>query len=142
VPILNFFNNVSKQSTTIHVQNREGLYNSFADKIKGLNLPNYIPESYKVKTVNKADKNYSVLFTNAEGLSINLRALMQGSSTGVDSENADVVKIIVNGKPAQYYSKNGENIITFEFNSNLFIVDGPVSKDELIKIAESMEYKR
>ena len=139
VPFLNFFNNINQQSTTIHVQDDENLYSSFGDQIKGLYLPDYIPELYKVKSINRVDKNYNVLFKNSDGLTIELRAMAGGSSAGVDSENADAIQIIVNGEQAQYYSKNGDNILIFEYDANAFLLDGPISKEELIKIAESMK---
>ena len=71
---------------------------------------------------------------------IKLRAMIGESALGVDTENADIVQITVNGTMAQFYSKNGQNTLIFEYDKNAFILDGMISKDELIKIAESMKY--
>jgi len=140
VPFLNFFNDINKQSTTIHVTDGDGLYSSFGDQIKGLYLPSYIPELYKVKSINKADKNYIVLFINPDGQLIKLRSMIGDSTLGVDIENADILQLSVNGAMAQFYSKNEQNTLIFEYDENAFILDGSISKNELIKIAESMEY--
>ena len=140
VPFLNFFNDINKQSTTIYVNDGDGLYSSFGDQIKGLYLPSYIPELYKVKSINKADKNYIAIFINPAGQIIKLRAIIGESALGVDTENADIVQLTVNGGMAQFYSKNEQNTLIFEYDNNAFILDGPITKDELINIAKSMEY--
>jgi len=140
VPFLNFLNDINKQSTTIRVNEGDGLYGSFGDKIKGLYLPSYIPELYKVKSINKADNNYIVTYVNSDGEIIKLRSLIGESTLGVDTENAEIMQLTVNGNMAQFYSKNEQNSLIFEYDNNAFILDGLMPKDELIKIAESMEY--
>lgn len=140
VPFLNFFNDINKQSTTIRVNDGDGLYSSFGDQIKGLYLPNYIPELYKVKSINKADNNYIVTFVNSDGEIIKLRSMIGESTLGVDTENAEIMQLTVNGGIAQFYSKNGKNTLIFEYDNNAYVLDGLIPKDELIKIAESMKY--
>lgn len=142
VSFLNIFSVKDDESTTIHVDDGTANYDAFSDKIHGIYLPSYIPASYSVQDVEKYDTYYYVIFANADGDKIKLQNLLGDSSSGVDNEGATVETITVNNENAQYFSKDGENILIFKYNKNVFKLTTSLSKDELIKMAESMEYRQ
>lgn len=142
VPILNFFDNISKQSTSIEIQDNQDYYSAFSDQIKGLYLPEYIPATYKIKSIDKASNIYTVHFENDSGGYIDFSSLKSGSFAGIDSESADSEKLTVNGQSAQLFIKNNLTTLVFEYDQNAFMVDGILPESELIKIAESIKYRK
>ena len=141
VPFLNFFNTVNQESTTIHVNDERADYSALGDQIKGLYLPTYIPDSYTVKTIDIKSSYYRIVLQDANQNSITMRKLLEGYSVGLDSESAEVESLTVNDGQAQYYVKDGINTLVFKYDTNAFMLAGIVSKDELIRIAESIKYR-
>ena len=72
---------------------------------------------------------------------IRLQKLPSGSSVGIDSEDALTEQFFINGELAQYFLKNEIGNLLFKFNENAFLITAPLTKVELIKIAESMQYR-
>ena len=89
-PVLNFFYNLGEKSTTIHIDNVAVDYNTFANQSHGLMLPNHLPKTYSVVTLDRIDQyyivNYIVSFENAEKDMITLEIILEGSATGIDNE--------------------------------------------------------
>jgi hypothetical protein len=50
--------------------------------------------------------------------------------------------LIVNGHAAEYYEKNSYSTLLYKYEGKVFLLSGPISKNEIIKIAESLEIKR
>ncbi|MEZ4357494.1 MAG: DUF4367 domain-containing protein [Eubacteriales bacterium] len=142
VSILNIFSVQNDDSTTIHI-GQNANYDDFADEIHGLYLPSYISPSYSVQSVNSIHESYyNVLFANDSNNSIELQSLLEYSSAGVDNEGAEVEQITVNGSEAQFFSKSDINMLIFQYNQKAFSLKATISKEELIKMAESMEYRQ
>jgi hypothetical protein len=140
VPILNYFNSIGKQSTSIQVQDNTDFYSAFKDQIKGLCLPSYIPDAYKIKRIDRGDIAYSIVFDNDSSDIILLQNLIGNGSAGVDSEGAAVEQLTVNGESAEFFIKNNTNNLVFEYSQKAFLLSGTLPKNELIKIAQSMKY--
>ena len=51
-------------------------------------------------------------------------------------------RLIVNGHAAEYYEKNSNSTLLYRYEGKVFLLSGPISKNEIIKIAESLEIKR
>lgn len=137
---LNIFSEKDDDSTTIHIGDGTADYDAFTD-IHGVYLPNYIPASYSVQDIQKYDNYYYVIFANADKNIIQLQNLLSDSYAGIDNEGANTETITINNEDAQFFSKDGVNILIFKYNKNVFTLNASLSKDELIKIAESMEYR-
>lgn len=58
---------------------------------------------------------------------------------GIDSECAHIEQIPVNGGFAQYFYKNKMSSLIFKYNETVFLLNASLTKDELVKMAESME---
>jgi hypothetical protein len=141
VPVLNFFNDINKTSATIHVNDAKVNYDAFSNQIKGLYLPNCIPEDYTVKSINGLTEFYTVTFENPDGSMIRLVKLSEGDAVGVDSENANAKQITVNNEPAEFYNKDGTDTLVFKYDKKAFTLTGIISIDESVRIAESLEYR-
>ncbi|NLZ52115.1 MAG: DUF4367 domain-containing protein [Thermoanaerobacteraceae bacterium] len=68
--------------------------------------------------------------------------LSKDSVAGVDSENAYTETIKVNGDNAEYFFKDKISILLFKYDGIVFLLQGSLPKNELIKIAESMKYTK
>jgi hypothetical protein len=140
VPFLNLFSRSDDKSVTVKVEDKIANYDAFADQIKGLYLPSYIPDTYSVSEVLNPGNSYIVIFENSDGARIDLTALLSGSSTGIDNENAVIENILINDEEAQYYSSNGVNNLIFKYDQNVFALRAQIPKDEMVKMAESLKY--
>ena len=139
LPLLNYFNEISHHSTVIRVDETAVDYGAIKDKIHNLYLPSYITPNYSFDSFTN-DKQYCIItFSNDDGEVIILRSLIKGNSIGADSEESNVVELIINNEPAQYFSKDGFNMLVFKYNDAIFMISATVDKDEIIKIAESMK---
>lgn len=62
------------------------------------------------------------------------------SQFNIDTDDYDYDKIFIDGKEGIFYKSNQlENSIIFNNGNFIFIVNGNISKDELIKIAQGLE---
>ena len=75
------------------------------------------------------DNYFSVSVSNKDGL------------LNIDTENAEVESTSVNGLDAFFSTNNRVNILVWSDNSLKFSIDGTVSKDEIMKIAENLKLK-
>ena len=75
------------------------------------------------------DNYFSVSVSNKDGL------------LNIDTENAEVESTSVNGLDAFFSTNNRVNILVWSDNSLKFSIDGTVSKDEIMKIAENLKIK-
>ncbi len=108
-------------------------------------LPTYIPEGYEVS---KVEDNVNILryeYINSEGNFIEYnQAPIVGSSFGVNTEDSELVPILINGCEGFYCeTKTNANVVFWNTDEYMFfiIADNVVSLDELIIIAESIEHE-
>jgi hypothetical protein len=142
VRMLNIISEIGEKSTTIVIDDEEVNYDRFLNKVQGKHLPSYIPYGYMTDSIEEFGSYYLVTYKNNAGAVIQLQKLPGGSSVGIDSEDAHIEQILVTGKVAQYFYKNEIGSLMFKYNEIAFLLNASLAKDELIKIAESMEYKK
>ena len=141
VHVLNFLSEVGEKSTTIRINGGETDSGRFIEEAQEMYLPAYIPEEYLNESIEKVGNYYLVTYINDAGNMIRLQKLPSGSSVGIDSEDALTEQFFINGELAQYFFKNEIGNLLFKFNENAFLITAPLTKVELIKIAESMQYR-
>jgi len=120
------------KSTTFRVTSKDS---SFPAEI----LPAYLPAEYKNVQLEIKGDYYFAVYENDNGDKIVLRRLGEGTTVGIDTENAYAETIIVNGYNAEYYYKDGISALIYRHIGDVFILTGSIPKDELMKIAESMK---
>ncbi|MEJ8786172.1 DUF4367 domain-containing protein [Peptoniphilus sp. HCN-40583] len=108
----------------------------------------YVPKGFKVSKIEKLDEGYQItFFENEKGKSFSFECVAKdGAFTiGEDNENGERKKINIGKNEAFLYVSKREgfsNSITIEKEDYIFILDGDVTVDELIKMAESIREKK
>ena len=140
VPFLNFIEHPGQQSTKIEAKDQNANYDLYADQLHGMYLPAFLPNSYSIESINKTGQNTIVIFKNPDSQIINFQNISETSLANIDNEDAQAEHISVNGKDAELFDKNGRYTLVFKFEYNVFMLSGPLSKDDMIKVAESLIY--
>lgn len=103
-------------------------------------LPSYVPEGFSVDTVQEyKGEGISISYTNGDGLFYGLRFNYQLSDSAIDTEDAQVEEITIKGFPALLTEKDGRTMLSCGMNGQAYYVTGYISKDDAIKILESIQ---
>lgn len=109
---------------------------SEAQEVKSLEL-NYVPTGFK-KT---EDYGYIYLYENGNKY-FSVEKMDLNSTVGFDTEKYEYEHeyLIINGANAIYY-QSSENVSGILFNNGnyIFLLDGNIGKDELVKIAQNVK---
>ncbi len=116
----------NKSDNTINNENKEGYY------------PSYIPKGYKLDEIIENDISREIIYKNnnefiyftQDDLNMNYK---------IDTEDAEVSTIYINGYKAVLSIKNGYSIIIWTNNEYVFGINGQLEKEEIIKMAESVK---
>jgi hypothetical protein len=139
VRVLNFIIEINEKSTSFLMKDGSIDYSQFPET-PGLHLPSYIPDGYTLEKIETSGSFNVVTYKNDGGDLILLQGLASGSSVGIDSEDAYHEQLLVNDEQAYYYFKNDYSTLLFGYKESKFLLGGLISRDEIIRIAESMEY--
>ncbi len=109
----------------------------------GLEIENitvqYIPDGFALKQIDKDDDGeiYFLLFENNENKSFSLDVSNNSDSISVNSEDADVEKILIKGYDAFLNIDNikNESIIIYNDDKYFYTIAGSIETSELINIA-------
>ena len=139
VRALNLIIEINEKSTSF-LMDDGSIDDSLFPETSGLHLPSYIPDGYTLEKIETSGSFYVVTYKNEGGDLIILQGLASGSSAGIDSEDAYHEQQLVNDELAYYYFKNDYSTLLFGYKESKFLLLGLISQDEIIRIAESMEY--
>ena len=106
--------------------------------------PTWIPDGYQAVTIDDRNTSTSILYENGEhSITFNCLIDVDAAALYIDSVNADVLHVKVGDLPADLHIDPEENassaIVWTNEKGNLFLIHGPLSGDELIRMAESVE---
>lgn len=140
--VLNLFMTPEKDYTYVQITDSapEPSVSSLPADWKNAYMPTYIPDGYEVTSVINQNVMKSISFAKNTS---NIYYYEYNSLNGValDTETAPLVKpVSVNGHDGSLVQKDGKLSITWEMDSHLFLIYGNISREELIKIAESVKY--
>lgn len=138
VNILNFINEKLDNYTKVSVDDN----NKPNADIQGEVMPAYLPEGYEKVFFEYKNDYYFSTYQDKNSNEIILVKLSEWTTAGIDSEDAYMERLIVNGHAAEYYEKNSNSTLLYRYEGKVFLLSGPISKNEIIKIAESLEIKR
>ena len=139
VRVLNFIIEINEKSTSFLIDDGSIDYSQFPET-PGMHLPSYMPDGYTLGKIETSGSFYLVTYENEGGDLIILQGLTSGSSVGIDSEDAYHEQLFVNDELAYYYFKNDYSTLLFGYKEDKFLLSGLISMDEIIRMAESMEY--
>ena len=139
VRVLNYIIDINEKYTGFLIDD-VSIDRSQFPETPGMHLPSYIPDGYTLEKIETSGSFYVVTYENEGGDLIQLKRLPSGSSVGIDSEDAYHEQLLVNDELAYYYFKNDYSTLLFGYKENKFLLLGLISMDEIIRMAESMEY--
>ena len=105
--------------------------------------PKYIPEGYTKDSEENLISSYSILYHNHDksGNIMCSQYLKADAAIYINTENEGYEDIIINNQPAILYSNKGTNTVVMSGDKYVFIVETTAEKEELIKIAESIDVR-
>lgn len=102
--------------------------------------PQYIPEGYALESEIQAGVIYTIAYSNRENSTIDyMQTINFGTIANVNTEDIEYNKIYINSFDGLKYVKNGLNTVVFADETYLYTIQGELSFDELIKMAESIK---
>lgn len=141
-PIVEFITKTYEKFTNVSYEIPENV--NAPTTIEEVIYPSYIPEGFvKDESIEEIDLPvHDCVYVNKSNIRIEFKQrVMAGAQMGVDTEDTEVSELEVNGRKALYYERKGQRHIIWASNSYFYLIhaDSRVSKDEVLKIAESVK---
>ncbi len=137
--VIEFITETFERFTRITVQNEEP---DIPQEILIKNAPQYIPEGYTLESEMDLGGIYQINYNNKENNPIVFgQEIYYKNIFRINTENVDYEKILINSFEGVFYNKKGINTVIFADETYLYKIYGQVSKEEIIKIAESIKIK-
>lgn len=109
----------------------------------GMFEPSYVPEGFELTDTVQQHYLISYEYENAESDSFNILISVSNHSVSLSAENSEIESIYINDSEAFYFCQHSEgykdwHYVVFEKDGYAVYIDGCISKDEIIKVAESI----
>ncbi len=101
--------------------------------------PTYIPNGCMEEATFDDAMGYQVIYSNGSETIMYMQAINKEGVLQVNTENVEYEEFNINGYDAIYYSNKGTNTIVISGEKYIFTFESTIEKDELIKMAESIE---
>lgn len=101
---------------------------------KGDFYPAYIPEEFEFDCC----RLNNVIYLDKDGRCLDFSEETYGSITNLDTENANLSSVFINGAEATLIEKDGWTAVVWSANNRLFIVDIDGGKDDALRVAASV----
>lgn len=101
---------------------------------KGDFYPAYIPEGFEFDRC----RLNNVIYLDKGGRCLDFSEETYGSITNLDTENANLSSVFINGAEATLIEKEGWTAVVWSANNRLFIVDIDGGKDDALRVAASV----
>ncbi len=138
---LNYFMNINKTDTEFRSDDKiyEEDYSTYSENKNKYKITlNYIPNNFELLDVTDVRELYSVRYSNGDKY-FDVDKGIVPDSHAIDTENAIIKYIDINGNKAFFSSKPEIKILFWIENDTLYQVDGNIDEKTLIKIAENVE---
>lgn len=101
--------------------------------------PSYIPEGYQVRKTIHNDMAYIKYYFNDKDMRLSYRQhIITQSGMHLDTEDADVETVLMEGLELMTIEKNGHVMIYWHDDRHIFLLSGDIEKGELMRMAESI----
>lgn len=140
-PLIRLSEKVYTQFSAILFENEENI--ETPTRIKDLYVPAYIPEGYTLKEESEdfVSMHY-FMYTNEKDQFIFVEQYTLGVSMSVDTEGTTTERIMIKGMEGIIYSKNGLTTVIVNDDNYVHMVSGYASREDIIKITESLYIKK
>ncbi len=138
--IVSFFTQVYEEFTAIIFDQPEETGRTYeADSINAIEVT-YIPEGFELKQQGKNNGWASIEYVdNNDGYIVIDQRILREHEIGFNTENIEYQTVIINGHKGLYYENQGYTTLMWNNETQYFIISGNVDKNEIIKIAESIQ---
>lgn len=141
LPVIRLTEKIYTEFSEILFKNDDNI--EVPQKIEAVYVPAYIPSGYTLKEeVNDMKSMYFLYYTNEKGQEIAVEQFTLGVSMAVDTEGITTEEITINNMNGIIYSKRGLTTIIVNDNSYVHLISGYESREELIKVAESLYIRK
>jgi hypothetical protein len=104
-------------------------------------LPSYIPDGYELVDSQMLDSFTHLVYQNEAEDTLVFGAFSSGTNLAVDSENASRNEpTLINGNAGTLIVKEPMAAVVWQMDGKLFLVQGSLTAEEAVKIAESVAY--
>lgn len=136
IRFLNFVFNNQQTNTEISMTSipEENIYET--DTL----LIGYIPDRFTLTKNSKTDALLYLNFDNGAN-QIRITVVSSDTTTNIDTEDAVYEEMLINDNKALYAEKNGQRIVVICTYENVITIQGDISKDEIIKVAQNLKNK-
>ncbi|MDD4780223.1 MAG: DUF4367 domain-containing protein [Tissierellia bacterium] len=98
----------------------------------------YIPEGFELEKSSAIEQNLNLKFVKGQEY-FNLNSRDISNSFSIDTENASVKQLLINGRDALYSIKENNKILVWHDDNMAYIMTGNISETDMIKIAENIK---
>lgn len=140
-----FFNmllETTKKSTTVeYTSDTEEVSYELLSDLDDYYYLSFVPDGYDLLDVKILDTTIIMSFSGEEENIIRFKQGDLGAVSHIDTENAEITTVEINGKEAILSVKEDVSIIAWSNNICSFTIVGEVNHEEIIKMAESIRKK-
>ena len=104
--------------------------------------PTYVPKGYEVSDSYLSDTFKKVIFQNKQDKDSYILYTESGASNtlAVDTEEASLIEAVkINQTEGTAVTKGSLISVIWEMGNHIFVIEGPIDKEELVKVAESVK---
>lgn len=123
-----------------------GIYSTYqltednGNSVSGEISVGYVPEGFELESEECYDKFSMCCYTMANSDSFTIYKTTSSMKFEIDTEICEAENIVINSTTYTYYnSLSGNNSIMWNKNDYIYQIDGRLSKDEMLKIAEAVK---
>jgi len=143
IRVLNFLISIEPEYTSYQLNDADEEQNNAQLIIdwKNAYVPTYIPEGYTIGEMSYSDSIKKITMENTNGSYIIYTEFESKNNITVDTENASLIETVtINGQDGTLSIKDSITTIVWEMDNHLFIVQGQLSSDEAIEIANGVKF--
>lgn len=104
--------------------------------------PNYIPKEFEISNIDNFGKTTIITYTNDNNDSIMFNQAPIGANYQIDSENAELKDIDINGIEGIAIMKEGFTTLFWNNQEYGFILYSNIEMEELLKVAQSIDLNK
>ncbi|MCY1713526.1 DUF4367 domain-containing protein [Caproiciproducens galactitolivorans] len=143
--VLNFLISIEPKYTSIQLNESE---NETKDENLTVNwknayVPTYIPAGFEADNLYYSDSLKTITFhqKNSEKKFIAYSEYDASNDVELDTENASLIKLVqIQGHKGTLVIKNSITTVSWEMDKHIFTINGNVDGDEIVKMAENVNF--
>jgi len=142
IQFLNFIIETKQKYSIVNLEEYSGTsinINDLPTDWKSFYYPTYIPKGYQLLKALGDEKHKQMIFEDSDHHKITFVQMKPTTTLQLDTEDANVIELEINGYQGMMTEENGYTIINWYNQESLFTLDGEVEQDILIQMARSVK---